>query len=439
MRRSIRFRIAAIAVTASGILLVGVSLLMITVLRAQLTDNVDEGLNQRADTIQSVLATTTPAPLSGDEDLLTQVVTPDGTVLAASGNLAGTPPITALTPGSRTIDTVPGRPETFRVLVRPVISEGRQALLIMGINNDDITDPISLLSRFLGTAVPIVVIALGALTWWLTGRTLRPVEKMRAEMAEITGANLGRRLAEPATGDEINRLARTMNATLDRLEGAIRRQQRFVADASHELRSPLTRIRSELEVDLAGGQANNPTTTEQSVLEETINVQHLVDDLLQLARSDDGPIEINVQHVDLDDIILRETRRLRERGRVLVDIRAVSAAQTIGDPEQLARATRNLLDNAERHAASTVTITLVELDGRVRLTVSDDGEGIPAEDRELIFERFSRLDEGRTRDAGGTGLGLAIVRDIIERHHGSIYVEDIDATKFVVELPLAPE
>ena len=176
MRRTIRFRIAAIAVTASGVLLVGVSLLMITVLRAQLTDNVDEGLNQRADTIQSVLATTTPAPLSGDEDLLTQVVTPDGTVLAASANLAGTPPITALTPGSRTIDTVPGRPEAFRVLVRPVISEGRQALLIIGINNDDITDPISLLSRFLATSVPIVVIALGALTWWLTGRTLRPVE-----------------------------------------------------------------------------------------------------------------------------------------------------------------------------------------------------------------------------------------------------------------------
>ena len=438
MWRTIRFRITALAVLLSGLLLIIVSMLMITVLRRQLTDNLDEGLNQRADTIAAVIARTPPSALSTDEDLLVQVVRPDGTVLSSTMNLEGVAPVTSLRPGIRTVNTVPGRPEEFRVLVRQIGADGRPALLIVGINHDDVTDPISILSRLLAATVPAVVIILGILTWWLTGRTLRPVEKMRLEMAEITGTNLGRRVAEPATGDEIDRLAHTMNESLDRLEEAIRRQQRFVADASHELRSPLTRIRGELELDLAHGVPVDPTTTERSVLDETIDLQHLVDDLLQLARSDDGFTELTLQPVDLDDIVLREARRLRERGRVNVDLRRVSAAQTTGDIHQLTRATRNLLDNAERHAATTVTICLAEIDGRVRLTVSDDGAGISTDDRRHIFERFTRLDDARTRDAGGTGLGLAIVRDIIQRHDGIINIEDGIPTTFVVDLPGAP-
>ena len=205
-----------------------------------------------------------------------------------------------------------------------------------------------------------MVLILALLTWWLTGRTLRPVDKMRAEMAEISGTNLGRRVREPDTGDEIDRLARTMNETLDRLEDAVRRQQRFVADASHELRGPLTRIRSELEVDLARPDCADPTATERSVLDEAIGLQHLVDDLLQLARSDAGAAEMTAVPVDLDDIVLREARRLRDRGRVVIDTSRVSAAQVIGDRNQLGRAVQNLLDNAERHAVTTVTVTLDE-------------------------------------------------------------------------------
>lgn len=435
---TIRFRITALAVLVSGLLLIVVSVLMISVLRRQLTDNLDEGLNQRADTITAVIARTPPSALSSDEDLLVQVVAPDGTVLSSTTNLEGVAPVTSLQPGVRTVNTVPRRTEEFRVLVREIVTNGRSVLLIIGINHDDVTDPISILSRLLAATVPAVVVLLGILTWWLTGRTLRPVEKMRVEMAEITGTNLGRRVAEPATGDEIDRLAHTMNETLDRLEGAIRRQQRFVADASHELRSPLTRIRGELELDLAHGVPVDPSTTERSVLDETIDLQHLVDDLLQLARSDDGLFELTLQPVDLDDVVLHEARRLRERGRVNVDLGRVSAAQTIGDIQQLSRATRNLLDNAERHAATTVTISLAEIDGRVRLTVSDDGAGISTDDRQHLFERFTRLDDARTRDAGGTGLGLAIVRDIMQRHNGSIAIEDGMPTTFVVDLPRVP-
>ncbi len=438
MRRTIRFRIAVLAVAISSGLLIGVSLLMATGLRWQLTDNLDEGLNQRADTIAAVVSESLPAQLSADEDLLIQVVDSNGAVLSASSSLAGSAPITALRPGMRDVSNVPGRTEEFRVLVREIDLTSERVTLIVGVNNDDVSGPVAILSRLLAVAVPVVVLVLGALTWWLTGRTLLPVEKMRRELAEITGRNLGRRVAEPATGDEIDRLAHTMNETLDRLEGAIRRQQRFVADASHELRSPLTRIRTELEVDLASGEPIDPERTEQSVLDETIALQRLVEDLLHLARGDDGIVDADFRPVDLDDIVLREARRLRERGRVVVDLQGVTAAQTNGDSHQLARAIRNLFDNAERHAASIVSVGLAENGGHVLLTISDDGAGISPEDRDVIFERFTRLDDARTRDTGGAGLGLAIVRDIVHRHHGSVELDRCAETCFRVELPLVP-
>ncbi len=439
MRRTIRFRITVLAVVISGVLLIGVSLLMTAGLRWQLTDNLDEGINQRADTIAAVIADTPPSELSVDEDLLVQVVDSNGAVLGSSSNLVGAAPIAPLRPGLHTISTVRGRTDQFRVLVREISSRAEQVTLIVGVNNDDVTDPVAILSRLLAVTVPAVILILGALTWWLTGRTLRPVEKMRIELAEITGTNLGRRVAEPATGDEIDRLAHTMNETLERLEGAIRRQQRFVADASHELRSPLTRIRTELEVDLAPGNPIDPSRTERSILDETIALQRLVEDLLHLARGDDENVATAAfEAVDLDDIVLREARRLRERGRVMVDLQGVTAAQTFGDPHQLARAVRNLFDNAERHAVSTVAVGLAEAGGRVLLTVSDDGNGISAGDRAVIFERFTRLDDARARDTGGTGLGLAIVRDIIERHHGTVGLDNGTQTRFVVELPLVP-
>lgn len=438
MRRTIRFRITALAVVLSAVLLAAVSVLMIAVLRWQLTDNFDEGLNQRADTIGSVIAASLPSALPGDEDLLVQVVDSGGVVLVASTNLEGLAPITELRDGVRTSDDVPGRPEEFRILVRTVDSNAGRVSLVVGVNDDDVTDPVTILSRLLAAAVPLVVLALGVLTWWLTGRTLRPVEKMRVEMAEISGTNLDRRVAEPGTLDEIDRLAHTMNETLDRLENAIRRQRRFVGDASHELRSPLTRIRSELEIDLADGQPVAPERTERSVLADVIQLQHLVEDLLQLARSDDGIPDLQFQPVDLDDIVLREARRISERGRAVVDLGNMSAAQTIGDPQQLARAVRNLVENAERHAVAVITVFLAEEDHRVRLTVRDDGAGISANDRQHIFERFTRLDDARSRDTGGTGLGLAIVRDIVERHGGTIRLDDGLPTQFVIELPLAP-
>ena len=435
MPRTIRQRLTLIAIALSAGLLALVAVVMVVVLRSQLTDNLDESLNQRADTLAAVINGTLPSELPGDEDLLVQVIAADGTIVASSPNLAGRAPIEPRPSGARTLH-VAGRPETFRVLARLVERAGGSVRLIVGVNYDHVTDPVSILTRLLLATMPPVVALLGVLVWWLTGRTLRPVEQMRAEMAEIGETNLDRRLREPATGDEIDRLAGTMNLTLDRLEAAVRKQQRFVADASHELRTPLTRIRSELEVDLARPDDADPLATERSVLTETIALQQLVDDLLRVARSDGGPAAaVANATVDLDDVVLREVRRLTDNGRVHVDARHVSAAQVQGDGAQLGRALRNVLDNAERHATSTVTVSLAETDDHVQLTVTDDGAGIAPDERERVFDRFARLDQARARDAGGTGLGLAIARDIVAHHNGTIALADGPATCFVITLP----
>jgi signal transduction histidine kinase len=433
--RTVRFRTTLAATVVSAALLVAVSAVTVWLLRTQLDDNLDEGLAARADEITTLLAADGGADLPRNEDLLIQVLASDGTVRRASASAEGMGPITSADAGVRTVD-VPGRPERFRVLVRTVDTAREPTTLLVGVNDDDVSDPVRILSRVLAGAVPLVVLALAALTWWLTGRTLRPVERMRRELADIAAGEHGRRVAEPGTADEVDRLARTMNDTLDRLDAAITRQKRFVADASHELRSPLTRMRTELEVGLAA--PGSAEATERSVLEDVVSLQHLVDDLLQLARSDDGVAPLQLERVDLDDIVLKEARRAIERGRVDVDVSAVAAAQTIGDPRHLARVVRNLLDNAERHARRTVTMTLAEGATATRLVVVDDGIGITANDREHIFERFARADDARARDAGGTGLGLAIARDIVERHGGTIALADGVPTTFVVELAPAP-
>jgi signal transduction histidine kinase len=267
---------------------------------------------------------------------------------------------------------------------------------------------------------------------------LRPVERIRREVAAIGDRDLDRRVPEPGTGDEIDRLSQTMNAMLTRIENAAARQRRFVADASHELRSPLTGIRSQLEVDLAHPEQADWRRSEQDVLDETMRLQRLVDDLLVLAQSDTGSIPMRRKPVDIDDLVLDEARPLRARGRVAVDLTSVSGGQVLGDPDHLRRVLRNLLDNAERHATSVVRVSVRENDTSVEVEVSDDGPGIPPEQRGAVFERFTRLDNARARSAGGTGLGLAIAREIVDKHGGTLRLSDNTAgATFVVTLPAA--
>ncbi len=445
---SVRFRVTALATVVTVVVLVVAAFAVLAAQRQQLTENLDDRLRQRADEVALLVRDgDVPPSLAGrtDEDIVAQVVTPTGEIEAQSPNIRRRRPIASLDTielgGSPHTEQLPiDREDPFRFLARRVSTGSGVSLVLVAGNLDDVHESANTLRTSLFVAIPVIAVVLAALIWWLVGRTLRPVEAIRAEVAAIRGRNLDRRVPVPRGEDEIARLARTMNEMLDRLEDSTRRQERFVADASHELRSPLTRMRAELEVDVAHPGRADTAATERSVLDETVGLQRLVDDLLQLARSDAADAPATREPVDLDDLVLRQVRRLRADGRVEVDITGVSAAQVEGDGEQLNRALRNVADNAARHARGRVTFTLTEDDETAVLTVADDGPGIPPEERDRVFERFARIDASRTAGDGGTGLGLAITREIVEGHGGSIVVDPAygPGARFVLTIPTRP-
>ena len=283
--------------------------------------------------------------------------------------------------------------------------------------------------------VPFAVLAGALVTWLLAGRALRPVRAITEQAATITGGTLSERVPVPSSGDEIATLANTVNGMLDRLETDDVRRRRFVSDASHELRTPVAVLKSEAEVALGSPDRTDVVALASGVLEESTRMATIIDDLLSLARRDEG-VAAPTTEIDLDDIVLAEAHRLR---RVPVDVSAVSAGRVLGRMDEFARVVAHLLDNAARHAKTTVAVGLVTEAGQVRLTIDDDGPGVPVADREVIFQRFSRLDEARTRDAGGAGLGLAVVAGVVERSSGSVTVDTSPAggARFVVTLPAA--
>lgn len=283
-------------------------------------------------------------------------------------------------------------------------------------------------AMFVGLPPLLAVVA--AVTWLVTRRALRPVEGIRREMAAITAStDLSRRVPEPATRDEIASLARTTNRTLAALETSVERQRGFVADASHELRSPIASLRTQLEV----GVAHPELLDVPGAVEDTVRLQRLAADLLLLARLDAGERPAGAR-VDLAALVREEVSQ-RVGGRVPVRIVGLDGVEVAGSRGQLGRVLGNLLDNAERHAAGEARVE-VRREGRwAVLRVDDDGAGVPEEERERIFERFVRLDDARARDGGGAGLGLAIARDVAERHAGTLAVRQ--GSVFELRLPLA--
>ncbi|KQX71555.1 HAMP domain-containing sensor histidine kinase [Streptomyces sp. Root1310] len=286
---------------------------------------------------------------------------------------------------------------------------------------------------------PLLLAVVAGVTWLVTRRALRPVEGIRREMAAITAAaDLTRRVPEPDTHDEVARLARTTNETLAALESSVERQRRFVADASHELRSPIASLRTQLEV----GVAHPGLLDVPGAVEDTVRLQRLAADLLLLARLDAGEGPVSGARVD-PAALAREEAAGRPDVTVSVEpgepAPGAVAGEVAGSRGQLGRVLANLLDNAQRHARSAVTVTVRRAGGQVVVEVADDGDGVPEADRERIFERFVRLDEARGRDDGGAGLGLAIARDVAVRHGGTLTVGETPTggALFELRLPIA--
>jgi signal transduction histidine kinase len=228
-----------------------------------------------------------------------------------------------------------------------------------------------------------------------------------------------------------------MNQMLDRLQASAERQRRFVADASHELRTPLAATRADLEVALAHPDEGRWTDSAQALLQENQRMEQLVADLLYVARADGEVARAPMLPVDLHEVVLAEVGRLPELGRDVVHTGRVSEAVVLGHRDDLARVVRNLLDNAVRYASSRVEVSLASMDGEVVLSIDDDGPGIAAQHRETVFERFGRVDDSRSRQAGGSGLGLAIAKDIVLRHQGCVSVSESEwgGALFSVRLP----
>jgi signal transduction histidine kinase len=287
--------------------------------------------------------------------------------------------------------------------------------------------------RTIAIGVPFLVALVAAVTWLVAGRALHPVEAIRTRVAQIGAGDLHQRVPDPGTGDEVGRLAATMNRMLDRLQHSAARQRRFVSDASHELRSPLASLRVQLEVSLAHPDRADWPAVASGVLDEGVRLERLVDDLLALARADEGAVLAHTEELDLGEIVAEEAARVEG----LAVEAEVEEARLRGDPLALRRVVRNLLDNARRHASTRIVLRVALEGEEVVAVVEDDGTGIPEAEREQVFERFARLEEGRDRDAGGTGLGLAVVREIVEAHGGTVVAEEGEegGARLVVRLP----
>ncbi|NUT25952.1 MAG: HAMP domain-containing histidine kinase [Streptomyces sp.] len=331
---------------------------------------------------------------------------------------------TTFTNGTATLD---GETDDYRFAAVHVEVEGRGLLTVYA------GAPLSAEQSAVNTALtvmligfPLLLAVVAGVTWLVTRRALRPVEGIRGEMAAITASeDLARRVPVPDTHDEVARLALTTNETLAALETSVERQRRFVADASHELRSPIASLRTQLEV----GAAHPELLDLDGAVEDTVRLQGLAADLLLLARLDAGERPGDTRF-DLGALAREEAE-----GRANVTVEA-DAVPVTGSRGQLGRVLTNLLDNAQRHARSAVTVTVREEAGRVVVAVADDGDGVAEADRERIFERFVRLDEARSRDDGGAGLGLAIARDVAVRHGGTLTVDRAPAGGALFELRL---
>ena len=445
---TVRVRLSVLAALVVAVGLVASSAAVVTLVRHNLVANVHNETMRRAYATVALVATASLAPTlpsTGEDTAVVQVVDRRGTVLAASEELRGNGPLLTRWPDAGELVTTQRLPQLddeadYVVVGLAVDRPGGPVAVYAAGSLDPVGDGVAATATALALVDPTLLVLAATITWLLVGRALQPVEAMRRQVAEITASELDRRVPVPAKQDELGRLARTMNEMLQRLQEAHDHQQRFVGDASHELRSPLAVIRTRLEVGLAHRADTDWPRLAQTVHRESARLEHLVDDLLLLSRDgaprDAGPDQPD--EVDLDELVLLEVEALRARGDVTVDLAPLFAARLPGRPDELRRVVRNLLDNAERHARRTVTVGIAVDGDAAELTVADDGDGVPPEYAERIFERFFRLQGARDRHSGGAGLGLAIVHDVVARHGGRTWLAPTAAgAKFHVRLPMA--
>ncbi|HEY9408727.1 MAG TPA: ATP-binding protein [Jiangellaceae bacterium] len=442
-RLSLRARLTLAATVVAVLGLVAGGLLLLVALDRALLSALDESARADGGDIAALVDAgrlTDPLPTFGAA--VAQVVDLDGRVRASTPGgdrlapIIGPDELAAVRDGEA-IDldgTRLGQPDPYRVVGVAAGPPDDPQTVVVAVSLAEQERSSRILKTGVGLGGLILTAAVAGLSWIGIGRALRPVEGLRAGAEEISGTAALDRLPVPEADDEIRRLATTLNDMLARLESASARQRAFVADAAHELRSPIAALRTQLEVALAHREAVDPHVTAREALVEVERMGRLVDDLLVLARVDEAGRAARDTAIDLRACAVDEAARLPHR-RVPVRATPGPPVEIRGDADGLARVIRNLLENAVRHAESEVSVSVDGYAREVLLTVTDDGPGIAQADRARVFDRFARLDDARARDDGGTGLGLAIVREIVTAHGGSVRVEDAGpGARFVVRL-----
>jgi signal transduction histidine kinase len=411
----------------------------------------------RAESLEALVAAGALVdPLPGrDPELFAQVVDQDGAVVASDRAISGVPAVAEIdvAPGQRRLETLDDILEGFEDEDAGLEDQGPYAVVAIGVTlpsgNGTVLVAASLegaaqaeraVLPLLGIGLPLLLVLVGLTVWRLTGRALRPVAEMSEEADRISALALDRRLTLPAAADELHELATTLNDMLERLEGSAIRQRRFVADASHELKSPLATMRTMVEVAAREGRDTDASLLDD-LAAEIQRMQALVSDLLYRARHGESHSRVRREEVDLDQVAVAAAGTLGANTELQVHTTDINPVRVIGDPDRLMRLVRNLTDNAGRHAVSTVWLATSVQGEEAVLTVADDGPGVPAGEAERIFERFVRLDESRARDTGGAGLGLAVARAIARDHGGSLVMKDKGerGATFEIRLPAADD
>lgn len=423
----LRLRLAALFSLATAVAIAGAGTLFLGQLRKDLYATLDTGLRAQMAATAQELASDGKLPPFRPNDDPTLVQRLDGTTVQASPSASGL----TLSPEQRTaalngeaLFTTDVRGQGTRVLASTAPLAGGQLLLEVGTDTDISDDAIERVQTALILGGPVAVLLVGVGAWLLADAALRPVARMRREANSIGERDPDRRLAVPATRDEVAALGVTMNLLLDRLHSALDRERRFVGDASHELRTPLAILRTELE--LAGRPGRSATALRTAIAEatdETDRLIRLTEDLLLLARADNRQTILHPAPIQLHELLGTASRRgLGRHHEPPIELDCPNDLQLIADPDRLLQIVDNLLNNAILHTPPNTPVLITAArgeDGRIAIEVIDDGPGLPPEFQPRAFDRFHRAEQARSRETGGTGLGLPIVRAIAEAHGGT--------------------
>ncbi len=449
--RSLRLRVTFFTTLVVALVLAGSSVMLVRSLESSQIDDSDHELSDQIDLVAGLISrnelTSSLKPTGIVTNQVQVMQVSSGTIIAVSPGLASAVRLDVFSPPAeghqvarttRSSDLGIVGNERFRVVARTVPSAIGDVTIYTtsSLRPADQAAHTLVLSLWIG--LPILVLLAALAMWFLIGRALRPVDVMRREVDAIQGSRTDQRIAPDRRASELDQLAATLNSLLDRISAseAIRRQ--FLADASHELRSPLASARTMLEVGLAYPTRTDWPETASDVMVEVDRLQDLAGELLALARAEGGERALGLQHADLGTLAAGEVHRLNDERVSLV---VAAPVDVVVDRPLIVRVLRNLLDNARRHADERITVSIGEVStpegDMAEVRIHNDGEEIPPSQREVIFEPFTRLDDARARDEGGAGLGLSIARRIAEVHGGTLAaVECPQGAEFVLRLPV---